>query len=129
MMIVGFLIPAGLGAQERHSGSNIEFQDRTVIIENIYSVKIGGYQPPLKVNSVEKTAARYQTPEDAAIAQFSAMVKGDHDWWLSGWTDESKILIQQLDVKFNCPERYLSGQVPPVSLLCDLLLLRQMQTV
>jgi type I restriction enzyme S subunit len=37
--------------------------------------------------------------------------------------------VARIRSEIICPERYLSGQVPPVSLLCDLLLLRQMQTV
>jgi hypothetical protein len=44
------------------------------------------YSPPATVTPVTRAKSSLATPESAFIAHASAMLAGDHAWWLSGWT-------------------------------------------
>ena len=48
------------------------------------------FQPVFTVTPIARTAARYNTPEDAMLARVSAIVTGDYDWWLSIWDAGSR---------------------------------------
>ena len=61
-----------------------------VVVEQIYRFQVRQFEPPVGVQPVAKAKAGYSTPEDALIAQCSAMLAGDYDWWLAGWDNAGK---------------------------------------
>ena len=52
------------------------------------------YDPAVAIQSVSRTAAAYDTPEESLIAHISAMVTGDHAWWLAGWSSAAQTLMK-----------------------------------
>ena len=55
------------------------------------------YKPEVAIQPVPKSADTYKTPEETFITQFSAMMSGDYDRWIAGWTEESKTLMAKYD--------------------------------
>jgi hypothetical protein len=53
--------------------------------------------PPVTIQQVPKPADTYKTPEELFLTQFSAMLSGDYDRWISGWTDDSKKVMAERD--------------------------------
>ena len=60
-------------------------ETQEVVVEQIYRYRVRQFTPPVRIKPVAKGAASYATPEDALIAQCSAMLAGDYEWWRSGW--------------------------------------------
>ena len=60
-------------------------ETQEVVVEQIYRYRVRQFTPPVRVKLVAKSAANYSTPEDALIAQCSAMLTGDYEWWRAGW--------------------------------------------
>jgi len=75
----------------------ILLEDKSIVIESIYNVRVGKYNPPVIVGFIQKVSSAYGTPEEAAVTQFSAMWNQDYEWWLEGWSEESKLLMKQRD--------------------------------
>ena len=67
----------------RFPASAAETQE--VVVEQIYRFQVRQFTPPVRVKVVDRKAAGYSTPEDALVAQCSAMFAGDYDWWRAGW--------------------------------------------
>lgn len=63
------------------------------VVEYLYNYTRRDYVPPARMQPVARAAASYATPEDAFVAQMSAMQSGDYDWWLAGWTADSRAQI------------------------------------
>lgn len=63
-------------------------------VEYVYNFVSKPYTPEVQFKSVSKKDASYLSPEEAFIAQFSAMVNEDYKWWLSGWNDPSQKEIE-----------------------------------
>jgi len=84
-------------SQEQGNNLNIQFQDKSIIMENIYSVKVAEYKPPIIINFLKKSESTYNTPEESVITQSSAMWNQDYEWWLEGWSEKSRITIKQRD--------------------------------
>lgn len=67
--------------------------NKKVIVESVTKVDVGTYTPSLPVQAVSREQARYNTPENTAIAMLSAMAAGDYDWWLSIWSEEARAMM------------------------------------
>jgi hypothetical protein len=65
-------------------------ETQEVVVEQIYRFQVRHFEPPVGVQPVAKAKAGYATPEDALIAQCSAMLAGDYEWWLTGWDKAGK---------------------------------------
>lgn len=72
-------------------------QVEQVIEENTYYYKVRAYTPPVEVKPVNAASASYANPETAAIANISAMVAGDFEWWRSTWTPAAQRMMSQRD--------------------------------
>jgi hypothetical protein len=55
------------------------------------------FTPEVKMQPVPKSADTYKTPEELFVTQFSAMMSGDYDRWIAGWTDDSKKVMAERD--------------------------------
>lgn len=64
-------------------------------MEYVYNFTRMPYQPAVIITPVKPANATYSTPEEAFISQFSAMLAGDFDAWLGGWSAESQKTIQE----------------------------------
>ncbi len=66
------------------------------VVEYSYPIKLSRYKDNAYIDLVanEKDAA-YDTPEAAITSHFSAMRKGDVDWFLRTWNDSGARRIQQ----------------------------------
>lgn len=63
-------------------------------VEYIYNYVERKYSPEISFSAVARKDASYASPEDAFISHFSAMTAGDYDWWISGWTPDSRASIE-----------------------------------
>jgi len=66
-----------------------------VVVEQIYRFRVRQFTPPVRVQPVDRSKAGYSTPEDALIAQCSAALAGDYDWWLAGWDKAGKDAVSK----------------------------------
>jgi hypothetical protein len=66
-----------------------------VVIEEHYRYKVWELEPAIVVHPVPQGRASYKTPEDAVIAQFSATMAGDYEWYLQGWAKEERNEVRQ----------------------------------
>ena len=56
-----------------------------------YYYNVRDYSPPVPVSpSVNEKQANLRTPEEAALAHFSAMLAGNYRAWLDLWDDEAR---------------------------------------
>lgn len=78
-----------------------EPQGGQVVEERLYYFTTRDYDPPVRVAPVARAAAAYDNPEQAAIAQISAMFAGDLDWHRSTWTDESRVMMDERDQRLG----------------------------
>jgi hypothetical protein len=62
-------------------------------------VSVRPYTAAPTVIPVLKAQSSWATPEDSLVAHVSAMLAGDHAWWLSGWTTSSRLRHQEDDTK------------------------------
>ena len=72
-----------------------------VVSEELYTFAIRTYDPPVRIKPVKQNDASYDVPEQAAIAQISAMLAKDFSWFRNTWTKESKIIMENDDKKNN----------------------------
>ena len=72
-----------------------------VVIEDEYRFIVRRYEPSVRVTTVTKATASYATPEDAAIAQISAMLAGDFGWFVETWDPQSAQLMAARDKAQN----------------------------
>jgi len=64
-------------------------EPRRLVVESIYNYTRMQYDPVVIVRPGTRASASYATPEQAFMAQTSAMLAQDYDWWISGWTSAS----------------------------------------
>jgi hypothetical protein len=91
---------------------------RRFVLERVYNYERMQYTPQALIQRVSREAATYNTPEEAFIAQMSAMLAGDYDWWISGWDEAAQELQRtQNEEQKRTPadwrgiwERVLKGQ-------------------
>jgi len=56
-----------------------------------YTYSVMDYRPPVKIKVLtNREDASYDTPEQAVIAQLSAMQNLNFEWYFSGWTRDSQ---------------------------------------
>jgi hypothetical protein len=65
-----------------------------VVVEEVYRFAEHVFEPPVTIEAVTRGHASYATPEDAVIGQVSAMLTGDYEWWIGGWTKDSRAEIE-----------------------------------
>lgn len=70
-------------------------------VEYVYNFISTTYTPEAQFKSISKEEASYSSPEEAFIAQFSAMINEDYAWWLSSWNSLSQDEILDRDKKQN----------------------------
>lgn len=70
-------------------------------VEYVYNFVSKTYTPEVQFKTISKEKASYQSPEEAFIAQFSAMINEDYTWWLSSWNALSQEEISARDKKQN----------------------------
>lgn len=76
-------------------------EQKKFAVEFIINYSRRQYRPTVTIDAVNRGGATYSTPEEAFIAQMSAMRSGDYDWWLTGWTEASRKQIQQRDAELK----------------------------
>jgi hypothetical protein len=104
---ISFLAPIANSqvANERFKLSPAE--KRQFVVENIFNYTRQEFDPPVVVQQIKRTGANYSTPEDAFISHVSAMISGDYDWWLSGWTADAQNYLKAQDQKLKrTPENW-----------------------
>src|SRR4051794_5596181 len=67
------------------------------VMEYITNYSRMDYTPTVVVQPVPKTADSYKTPEETFLTQFSAMMSGDYDRWISGFDDNAKAVLAKRD--------------------------------
>jgi len=89
------LASASAFSQQRFPTSKPE--EKVFVQEADYYYTEAKYDPPVTMKPVTKEAAVYTTPEDTFIAQFSAMIAGDYDWWFSTFAADAQKQIKADD--------------------------------
>lgn len=75
-----------------------------------YTYSVMEYNPPVKIKVLtNREDASYDTPEQAVIAQLSAMQNLNFEWYFSGWTRESQDYMKNVQFKRHniSPEQML----------------------
>ena len=89
------LVPGTALSQQRFPTTKPE--DKIFVEEKDYYYTQSQYEPPVTLKPLAKEAAVYTTPEDTFIAQFSAMLAGDYDWWFSTFAEDAQKQIKAND--------------------------------
>ncbi len=69
---------------------------RSFTVSYVYDYAFSSYTPAADLPTVVRGQAKRDTPEDAAIAFFSAQRAGDFDGFLQCWTEKDRKRIQEL---------------------------------
>lgn len=63
---------------------------KQIVVELVYNYELADYTPPVPVRALSSSAeAVYTSPEGAVIANLSAMLAKDWQWFIDGWTAAS----------------------------------------
>jgi hypothetical protein len=63
---------------------------KQIVVELTYNYTQTDYSPPVEFRPLgDKASASLNTPEAAVISYVSAMIAGDWQWFISGWTSDS----------------------------------------
>lgn len=83
---------------------------KTLIVETIYPFSLIEFKSPIDVQVLqERSRASYSSPEEALSAHFSAMIKGDFDWFKETWTTSAWVSMQEANKKNNRGSEFWLG--------------------
>jgi hypothetical protein len=96
-----FVAPGVHGQNSQNAFPTGKVESGKFVVEYVYNYTVRPYDPAVTFNAVPRKDASRATPEDAFIAHFSAMTAKDYDWWLTGWTSESRASIEARNRSMN----------------------------
>ena len=89
-----------LFAQDGRFPATAPVQDRFVV-EYVYNFWKQTYRPAVAFKPVAKADASLATPEDCFVHQWSAMAAQDFEWWMSGWDESSREMMDARNKKMD----------------------------
>jgi hypothetical protein len=73
-------------------------KEKAVVTEEVqYIFTVSRYRRPVVVEPIAREDASYDKPERTAISVISAMAAGDHEWWLSAWSEGARAALVSRD--------------------------------
>lgn len=89
-MVMGTIYDENDANAQESSANPDGSRDGMVVVETVWYFTEKNYEPPIMIVPVTKEMIKMNTPENAAVANISAMYALDFNWWLSGHDKASK---------------------------------------